>query len=126
MLVKVRKTGFKLKDEEILKWLNLYGDVQGHIDYENSELVPSIKTDTLSVRMVLRRHIPSLLPAYGRKMSVVYRGQPILCGACYQIGHVRAKCSADRVDWMTYVRDFIRQDLASRDMLGRWADYAEQ
>jgi hypothetical protein len=127
VFVKVRKTAFKLKDEEIIKWLNLYGEVQGHIVYEDSEIVPSIKTDTLSVRMVLRRHIPSLLPAYGRKMSVVYRGQPILCGACYQIGHVRAKCGAsERVDWMTYVKDFIRQGIASRDMLGRWADYAEQ
>jgi hypothetical protein len=124
--VKVRKTGFKLKDEEILKWLNLYGEVQGHIEYENSPILPTIKTDSLSVRMILKKHILSLLPAYGRKMSVVYRGQPVLCGSCYQVGHVRAKCNAERVDWMTYVKDFIRMDIAPREMMGRWADYADQ
>lgn len=126
VIVKVKKTGFKLKDDEILAWMKLYGEVSGHITYEPSKEVPEWKTDSLSIRMILRKHIPSLLPAYGRKMTVLYRGQPILCGACFQVGHVRANCQNERADWMVYVRDFLRSEVAPREMLGRWADFAEQ
>lgn len=124
--VSVKKTGFKLSDDEILQWLRLYGEVLGQLVYLPSTKVPNLKTDSLTVRMILKRHIPSLLPAFGRKMSVLYRGQPVLCGSCFEVGHLRAKCNKERIDWLTFVQDFMRLNIAPRNMLGRWADFVEE
>ncbi len=126
VVVKIKRHGFRMEEEEMLAWLKLYGEVLGQSVDENSTTAADWKTDSTEVRMILSKHIPSLLPAFGRKMSVLYRGQPILCGACFQLGHVRAKCQNERADWIVFVRDFMRSGIASREMIGRWADIVDQ
>ncbi len=126
VIVSVKRFGFRLKEKEIIDWLKLYGAIHGHPAYVPSSTEPDLVNDTMSVKMTLKRNIPSLLPAFGKKMNVVYRGQSRLCNKCYQVGHVSANCENERVDWMTYVRDFLRSDVAPREMLGRWADFAEE
>ncbi len=121
-LVTVSATGFgfHLSVEDIEKWLQLFGKVETRGQFLDHNLAP-VKTDTVIVPMRLRKHIPSVLPAFGRKMQVYYHGQPKVCGSCFDVGHVRKDCANPRVEWMSYVK-VIHQELAPLSMLGKWGE----
>ena len=80
--------GFHLDIKMIKDWLKMFGTVEGEGQFLDHDLAP-IKVDTVTIPMRLRKRIPSVLPVYGRKMSVHYHGQPKVCGACFSVGHVR-------------------------------------
>lgn len=121
VVVKASGFGFHLTAEQISDWLRLFGHIDGEGEFKDHELAP-VKTDVVTFSMRLRKHIPSVLPAYGRKLQIFYHGQPKLCGACFERNHVRKDCTNPRVDWMKYVK-FINKELAPLSMLGRWGDY---
>ena len=111
--------GFHLSLDEIGEWLALFGRIEGRGDFKDHTKAP-VKTDTAIFRMRLRKHVPSVLPAYGRKMMVIYHGQPKVCGACFEPGHVRKDCTNERVDWMYYVKAI--SEVAPLPMLGKWGE----
>ncbi len=116
--VTASRFGFNIELDQIKEWLLLFGTIEGEAVYVNHALAP-VKIDTVTVTMKLRKHIPSVLPAYGRKMNIHYHGQPKICGACYEPGHVRKDCGNERVEWMAYVK-VINEGLAPLSMLGSW------
>jgi len=120
--VTINKTRWKLTPDQIKLWLSLYGEVVKQPEFEDAPGLKRIKTDNVTCMVKLNKHIPNLLPAYGRRMNVTYSGQPIQCAKCYLFGHVRAKCEAQAKDWlMDYVRQFYEEGRSSL-MLGRWFD----
>jgi len=122
--ISIKKTRWKISPDQVKDWLCRYGEVLSTPEYEPAQdcVGEIIKTDEIRCKVRLNRHIPSVLPAYGRRLSVTYPGQPVTCGKCYQSGHVRAACQNPQADWIkTYVRSFYEANVPSK-LLGRWFD----
>lgn len=125
--IRIKKTRFKLKPDQVHKWISCFGKVLTSPDFENAPDLPTVKCCDIILTAKLRKHIPSVLPAYGRKMMVWYPGQPVVCGKCFERGHVRAKCDKDvSIPWLSYVKVFKDEDFVSREMLGTWADLLDK
>jgi len=120
--VTVKKTRFKISLEGVQQWLSLFGKVVKATAHLEAPDYSSIKCDDVVCKMILRKHIPGLLPAFGRKMMVNYPGQPIQCGRCFQTGHVRKECSNENIEWLQYAKVFLTENIATREMLGTWSD----
>jgi len=117
----VKRTRWNLNPDQVEEWLQKYGDIVKKPEFEEAPGLTKVKTDDIRCILLLRRHIPSLLPAYGRRMVVQYPGQPILCGRCLQLGHARAFCTNEQADWLRdYVPQFYAGNFVSSRMLGRW------
>lgn len=125
--VYIRRTRFRLKAVEIRAWLEIFGVIEGEIEFIADKDDPTLATDDVACRMRLLKHVPNQLPAYGRKLNVSYRGQPIQCGACYGLGHKRAFCKSERADWLVYAETIFNLETnVSSDMLGRWYDLIKE
>ena len=122
-LISVNVSGFMfhLEVEQIAEWISLYGKIEGECQYLDHNLA-QVKVDTVIVPIRLHRHIPSVLPAFGRRMQVFYHGQPKVCGACYDVGHVRKNCINLRVEWMIYVKRIHEEMDVPLSMLGKWGE----
>jgi len=123
----IRRTRFRLKLDQVKDWLQIYGTIVGDLEYISDKDEPDILTDDITCRMCLSKHIPGQLPAYGRKLSVTYRGQPILCGACFSVGHKRSNCNNLRADWLVFSEAlFNLEPNITSQMLGRWYDLIKE
>jgi len=127
VVIRIKKTRFKLKPPQVTRWMEHFGVITKAPNFEDASDLPSVKADDILLTMKLRKHVPGILPAYGRKMIVFYPGQPILCGKCFELGHVRAKCEKEvAVKWISFVRVVSNEKFASKEMLGSWAELLEK
>jgi len=121
--ISIKRTRWKISLEQVNDWLIRYGEVVAFPDHVTALDCEGIKTDEIVAKVKLTKHIPSILPAYGLRVSLTYPGQPITCGKCYAAGHVRANCpqqnSSDFV--RVHVRSFYEANVPSK-LLGRWFD----
>lgn len=120
--IKITRTRFKLSVEEITQWMTTFGKVTKPFDYEYAPDYTTIKCDDAVGKMTLRKHVPGLLPAFGRKMTIRYSGQPIQCGKCFQYNHIRKECENERIDWLSYAKMFLTENYATKEMLGTWVE----
>jgi len=121
VVVTVKRTRWNLSPDQVTEWLSKYGDIVKVPEFEEAPGLKNFRTDDIRCVLKLRKHIPNLLPAFGRRMNVTYPGQPTQCGKCFQIGHFRASCSNDQVDWLKdYVKGFYASNFVTSKMLGRW------
>jgi len=125
IVVTVKRTGFNLEKDQIQSCLSNFGSVKSKLKYKSIEGLPGFKEDTLEVSMTLEKHIPSILPLFGKKLFSQYKGQPILCNNCYKRGHVRKNCTAVQVNWEDYVRDILSNDQYPTNLLGTWKNILE-
>jgi len=116
----VRKSRFRVTPVQLKLWLSLFGTVITEPNYIPDEEVGQICSDDLTCCMILNRHMYGLLPAFGRKIRVSYKGQPVQCNACFGLGHLRSECKSERVDWLRYCRIIQSEFTLSASMLGRW------
>lgn len=123
VIVTVKRTGLALTDDQLCDWLKLYGTIEGEFRYKYHPELPSVKDDHLEVVMKLARHCPSTLPAFGKKVSVQYRGQPIQCSKCYDLGHTRRNCPSQTQNWLGYVKILQSQNFIPNSYFGVWLDY---
>lgn len=123
IVVTIKKTGFNLTIDQICQWLSVFGTIEGTPEYKPSDKIPNYKSDSVEVLMKLKKHVPSMLPAFGRKMFVQYRGQPIQCGMCYGPGHVRKECKNPQISWMGYVRKTLEKWQLDKKIYGVWIEY---
>lgn len=125
--IRVVKTRFKLRPHHVARWLEHFGRIIEAPEYENATDLPTVKSDDIVLKAVLRKHIPGVLPAYGRRMNIRYQGQPILCGKCFELGHIRKNCeSPEAVKWASFVKVVGAEAFVSKEMLGEWADLLKQ
>jgi len=117
------RTGFHLTEDQIAAWLLKYGKIEGTPKYRENPEVEGWVEDTLDVLMRLHKHIPSVLPAYGKKLQIRYKGQPVLCSKCLMQGHIRRNCTSTANNWMGYVKYIIETGAFSIQMFGSWYEY---
>lgn len=126
VLIRIKKTRFKIKPDQATKWIEHFGRITSKADFEDADDAPELKCDDIVMKAVLRKHIPGILPAYGRKMIIIYSGQPILCRKCFEVGHIGSKCPNETVKWATFVRTFAKMKFVSKEMLGDWTELLKQ
>jgi len=119
--VTFKKTRFKIKPEHVNAWVLRFGALVKPANYVDAGDLKGVHTDDIVCTAKLRKHIPSILPAYGRKVNVRYPGQPLQCNKCYQYNHLRARCENPTIEWVSYVRVFITEEVATSAMIGEWA-----
>lgn len=120
MLVTIRKTGFHFSIDQIRNWLELFGRLESNIEYKPHPRRANLKQDSLEVLMRLRKHILATLPAYGKKFYVNYRGQPVQCSGCLELGHIRKNCTNERNNWSKYVKEIQSTKKVPDSYFGSW------
>ena len=61
---------YEVEEDEILGWLRLYGETFGRL----RENIHQVDLPNSPVKMRLNAEIPQLLPMYGKKVTVTYKG----------------------------------------------------
>jgi hypothetical protein len=75
----------------------------------------------LSVDVILRKHIPALLPIKGKRVKIVYAGIPAFCNKCWKLGHAHWECKEpNKTNWLEFVADLYINDNVTEEMLGSW------
>lgn len=123
--VSVVRTGFHITEEQIASWLSVYGTVEGNLKFRDNPDLPGVWEDSVDVFMKLRKHIPSILPAFGKKLNIRYKGQPIMCSKCMIHGHIRKECTSSTNNWMGYVKMFVDSGTIHPSMFGNWYEYLQ-
>jgi len=120
--ITIPKTRFKLKPEQIDRWIGRFGVVVSSTKFVEADDLRGMNTDDLTCVAKLRKHIPGVLPAFGRKLSIRYPGQPLQCNKCYMFGHLRKACEKEALEWVNYVKAFVDEvdGIVTRDMIGEW------
>ena len=122
--VKVEWAEYSLQKEQMMEWLERYGEKAGELSEDihpdsDSDDSP-IGSGTYSVKMRLTRDIPQLIPMFGRRVRIYYRGVLKLCTKCFG-GHSRLHCRNDKVRWIDYVLRFMEENPDIPEKLyGRW------
>jgi len=116
----VPKTKFNIRPFHVDQWISRFGTIESKAKYIEAKDLPGITTDDIVVVARLRKHVPGILPAFGRKMMVRYPGQPIVCNQCFQPGHLRSKCENAKVEWAAYVKVFVNEKVVPVALIGEW------
>ena len=139
--VKLDDIQYKLESEEIIKWLELYGEVLSDVLEDQNEVnarevdddsdlsdserdymkcIVNRGNGTVKVKMLIETDIPQYIPMFGRKVRVYYRGIVKTCTNCYQKGHLKRDCKNKKRQWVSYIMDFMNQNEIPKEMYGRW------
>ena len=122
--VKIEWIDYELEEHEILAWLEQFGEPLGHL---TEEIYPDSDSDgdptgngTFTVKMKLHSPIPQLLPMWGKRIRIYYRGVQKLCSRCFG-NHPRRNCRSEKRRWVDYVLEFMEhyQDIPN-EIYGRW------
>ncbi len=74
-----------------------------------------------SVDVILRKHIPAILPIKGKRVKVTYPGIPAFCNKCWKLGHAQWECKEkNKTNWLEFVCDLYLNDDVTEAMLGSW------
>ena len=82
---------FEAPDADIFSVLSKFGQIKG-LRYQSFPGYSNVKTGSRIVRMVVEREIPSQQSIRGYPCRVWYKGQPIRCNICREVGHLAASC----------------------------------
>ena len=128
--VRVIGCDYSVEEEEILEWLNMYGETFGrpheNFYYDPNPTAKPTGDGTYTIKMRIDRQIPQFLPMYGKKIRVEHRAIQILCTNCYGKHH-RKVCKSEKVAWMDYVEEFMNKNPdVTNIMIGRWYDIAKE
>jgi len=122
VVITITRTRFNLNASQINQWIQLFGTLDVGAKPVEADDVQGVKTDDFVCTARIRKHIPGVLPAFGRRMLVRYPGQPLQCNSCYEFGHLKAKCENAKIDWASYVSVFLTEKVATPELIGKWFD----
>ena len=112
-VVKIEGCEYRVPEEEILAWLNLYGEVTSKLvedTFRDESANPSMgnnRSGNYSVLMKLEKNIPQLLPMCGRRIKMYHAGITKLCTQCFG-PHKKQHCTnKEKTPWTDYVKNFI-------------------
>ncbi len=106
--VKIEGCGYQLSEKELTTWLKLYGRIVGPIKEElikYEEGKNSFGNGKYMVEMKLERKMPDLIPMFGKKIWIHYRGIKKVCKSC--LAYQKEPCKSMKKDWAHFVEDFI-------------------
>ena len=132
-VVKIEGCDYRIPEDEILAWLNLYGEVTSKLeedcfrDATNTTTTGNNRTGNYSVTMKLHSNIPQLLPMCGRRIKMYHSGIVKLCTQCFG-PHKKQVCpNKEKIPWTAYVRHFIESNPEiPKDYYGKWTDIIEK
>ena len=122
--VKIEWCDYGVEEHEILAWLEQFGEVIGHL---TEDTYPDSDSDgdptgngTYTVKMKLHSPIPQLLPMWGKRIRIYYRGVQKLCPRCFG-NHPRKHCNSEKQRWIDYVLEFMEHyQTIPNEIYGRW------
>ena len=122
--VKIEWTDYSIEEPQIMAWLTQFGEPAGELSeeiYPNSDSdADPIGNGTLSIKMRLKKDIPQLLPMWGKRVRIYYRGVQKLCSNCFG-PHPRKNCRSERVTWIAYCLRFMENNREiPQDLYGKW------
>jgi hypothetical protein len=82
----------------------------------------NIGYDSYSVDVIIKRHIPDVLPIRGKRVKLTYPGIPAFCNRCWRIGHAHWDCQRNKSNWLEFVEDFYNNREVTDEMLGSWVE----
>ena len=128
--VKIENCEYLISNEKIGQWMELFGQplsLLGEDKFPDSDSEGGpLGNGTYSIKMKLARDIPQFLPMHGRKIRVYFKNMNKLCTNCYG-SHTRRQCTNEKVPWITYVRDFMKQNPdIPEDYNGKWWEVVDQ
>ena len=80
---------FEAQDADIRSVLSKFGQIKG-LRYQSFPGYSNVKIGSRIVRIVVEREIPSRQAIRGYPCPVWYKGQPIRCNICREVGHLAA------------------------------------
>ena len=83
---------FEAPDVDIRNAMSKFGQIK-NLRYQSFPGYPNVKTGSRIVKMVVEREIPSQLTIRGYPCRFWYKGQPVRCNICRDIGHLAASCT---------------------------------
>ena len=122
--IKIEWCDYSIEEHEILAWLEQFGETISHL---TEDIYPDSDSDgdptgtgTFSIKMKLHTAIPQLLPMWGKRIRIYYRGIQKLCSRCFG-NHPRKNCRSNKRRWVEYVLDFMEyyQDIPD-ELYGKW------
>jgi hypothetical protein len=122
--VKIEWAEYSLEEGQMLDRLELYGERAGELTedlqhYSDSD-ADLLGSGTYSIKMRLRKEIPQLIPMWGRRIRIYYRGVQKLCTNCFG-PHPRRNCRSERVTWIQYCLNFMEKNPEiPQDYYGKW------
>jgi predicted metal-dependent hydrolase len=70
--------------------------------------------------MRLKKEVPQLLPMWGKRIRIYYRGVTKLCPNCFG-AHARKNCRSEKVSWIQYVLRFMENNPdIPPEFYGKW------
>ena len=126
--VTVEGCDYSLEEDEILVWLRMYGEVFGKLredihQHPGSDTnVAIVGNGNYSVKMRLDVPIPHMLPMFGKKISIYFKGEQKLCTNCFGTHH-RRNCQSRKVQWIDYIKKFMRNNPnVPEEHYGKWTE----
>ena len=122
--VKIEWTEYAVQEKQILEWLHMYGEEASELSediHPNSDSdADPVGSGTYSIKMRLKKEIPQLLPMWGKRIRIYYRGVTKLCPNCFGT-HPRKNCRSEKVSWIQYVLRFMESNPeVPPEFYGKW------
>ena len=93
----VEAAPFQFSNEQFREALTPFGRVS-QVKHLPVKGYPHIQSGTRMVSMNVRKSIPAFLSICGFRCKVWYRGQPVTCFACSEVGHIQSRCPKMKIN----------------------------
>ena len=109
--VKVKITGceYKISEERLRSTLSYWGSITTDITEElfndPHDTDGTNRTGIYTLRMIMDKGPPELIPVDGVRMKLQFRGVKKLCTGCYG-EHLRKNCNEPKKKWTDYIKIF--------------------
>ena len=128
-IVKIKGCDYRIPKEEIVAWMELYGEIQSEIsedcfndEFDQDGKEGTNRTGVYSIKMKLDMAISQLLPMSGRLVRMYHKGIQKLCTNCFG-NHTKRVCQSQKVLWVDYVRKFVNNNPdIPLVYFGKWID----
>ena len=109
--VKIEGCGYQLSEEELTKWLELFGKIIEPIEEETFVEVEGgdqFGNGRYVVRMKIEKEIPELIPMFDQKVKIHYSGIKKICKNC--LTYHKGECQQQNAKWSDYVGEFVKEN----------------
>ena len=133
--IKIEGAEYQLTEAQVRDWVTEYGSIVEDISedverFEGSSGSESeanglkeegeIHTGVYSVKIIMRKPIPQLIPMCGKKIRIYYKNIKKLCTNCFEQNHNKYNCNSERREWLAYVNQFVIQNKLPDEYYGSW------
>jgi hypothetical protein len=112
--IKIEGCDYIIPEKALLGVLSHYGDILSEVMEDlfddggelHLESNGSNRSGVYSVKIKLKKDIPQMIPIYGKRLKIYYKGIQKLCTNCFG-PHSKTVCKSPKMPWPEYVSRFI-------------------